>query len=204
MRLKWSMSSRSSASGASWSAGKGQLRSQPVVEIATIVEACEVVLDDRVVEPAVELLVESVLIGELEDRGTAHRDLIAVGQIDGLDDTGAVAVRPVHGVEILEGDGRAAREQDGVAPRNPVVTQAQVGVLASTDHGRGLREPEHFTCACTDEHDQVRDSGLAILACRRRQLGLRRVVLQRGTAERREWARSCVRPSAGSLSSLRS
>ena len=134
--------------------GEPHLGVQPIDEVAAVERRGEPVPQGRLEQLLLVALVDLILVGELEDRARADRDLVAVAELLALDPR-AVAEGAVRGTEIEEHQLAAVALHRRVGARDAVVEHADVGLVAPAEHRSIALEAVHLAEARPRDHDQV-------------------------------------------------
>src|SRR5262249_39759602 len=112
----------------------GKLGAETVAQVSAVVEAGEPVAHRALIELALVLLVEVVLVAELENHRAAELDLVAVAEAV-VDDALPVHEGAVGGAEVVQPDlAPLAAGEDRMAPRDPLVFEAQVSLGGAAEH----------------------------------------------------------------------
>src|SRR5690606_304340 len=109
----------------------------------------------RLVEVALEVLVEIVVVGELEHAGGADLDLVALLQLVAVDLV-AVGEGPVGRARVAEQVVAIVHLDDGMGARYSLVVDAYVGLQAAADGGAIAAQGEHLPHAVAREHHDER------------------------------------------------
>lgn len=134
--------------------GVRELRLESADEI-TLVESFRQTVAQRGVEHALlEIDVEMIVVGELEDRDRSEADLVAIFE-DSLRNAGAVDQRAVRAVEVLDDVVVAGSNDAGMFSRDAFVVQADAGGLSSTKDHLATLDLVHLPDVRALEHDQI-------------------------------------------------